>query len=87
VVPPDTIICSWCQNTGEKKFTLQTANQGERSFCSELCFNQYRRASFKKSKLCDWCKGSRGPMDKQVDYVDGEAKLQFCRLLLLTLIA
>ncbi|CAG0924887.1 unnamed protein product, partial [Notodromas monacha] len=76
IVPPEMIICSWCQNVGSNQFSLQT-NNGERSFCSELCFNKYRRASFKKSKLCDWCKGFRNSAD-YVDYRDGESKLLFC---------
>ena len=59
------IICAWCQKTGTKLFTLQTANV-TKAFCSEFCFTQCRRASFKKNKVCDWCKHVR----HTVNYVD-----------------
>ncbi|CAF1379921.1 unnamed protein product [Rotaria sordida] len=43
-------ICIWCQKLGSKSFTLYNDNDGSKRLCSEICFNQYRRASFKKNK-------------------------------------
>ncbi|KAF8773266.1 Sine oculis-binding protein like protein [Argiope bruennichi] len=57
-LPPGCIVCAWCQKVGMKLFTLKTPN-GCKAFCSELCFTQCRRASFKKNKICDWCKHVR----------------------------
>ncbi|KAH7937934.1 hypothetical protein HPB49_017770 [Dermacentor silvarum] len=59
-----------------KLFTLKTTN-GSKAFCSELCFTQCRRASFKKNKVCDWCKHVRHTVN-YVDFQDGEQQLQFC---------
>lgn len=59
-----------------KLFTLKTPN-GCKAFCSELCFTQCRRASFKKNKICDWCKHVRHTVN-YVDFQDGEQQLQFC---------
>ncbi|XP_064617962.1 sine oculis-binding protein homolog [Liolophura sinensis] len=70
------IICSWCQKSGSKLFTLKSGN-GHKAFCSELCFTQCRRASFKKNKVCDWCKHVRHTVN-YVDFQDGEIQLQFC---------
>ncbi|XP_070189354.1 sine oculis-binding protein homolog [Littorina saxatilis] len=74
--PPQRIICAWCQKTGLKLFTLKTAT-GSKVFCSEVCFTQCRRASFKKNKVCDWCKHVRHTVNF-VDFQDGETQLQFC---------
>ena len=46
-------------------------------FCSELCFSQCRRASFKKNKICNWCKHVRHTVN-YVDFFDGKSQLQFC---------
>ena len=46
------IVCAWCQKTGMKLFTLRTP-AGSKAFCSEICFTQCRRASFKKNKVTD----------------------------------
>lgn len=70
------IICSWCQKSGSKLFTLKSGS-GHKAFCSELCFTQCRRASFKKNKVCDWCKHVRHTVN-YVDFQDGEIQLQFC---------
>ena len=59
------IICAWCQKAGPKLFTLKTPTL-TKAFCSEYCFTQCRRASFKKNKVCDWCKHVR----HTVNYVD-----------------
>ncbi|XP_015906916.2 sine oculis-binding protein homolog isoform X1 [Parasteatoda tepidariorum] len=75
-LPPGYIVCAWCQKVGVKLFTLKTPN-GSKAFCSELCFTQCRRASFKKNKICDWCKHVRHTVN-YVDFQDGEQQLQFC---------
>lgn len=46
-------------------------------FCSESCFAQSRRASFKRAKTCDWCRHIRHAVS-YVDFQDGASQLQFC---------
>lgn len=46
-------------------------------FCSESCFTQSRRASYKRAKTCDWCKHTRHAVS-YVDFQDGASQLQFC---------
>lgn len=46
-------------------------------FCSESCFTQSRRASYKRAKTCDWCKHIRHAVS-YVDFQDGASQLQFC---------
>lgn len=75
-IPSGYIVCAWCQKPGVKLFTLRTGN-GTKAFCSELCFTQCRRASFKKNKICDWCKHVRHTVN-YVDFQDGDSQLQFC---------
>ena len=58
-------------------FSLKTPG-GQKSFCSELCFTQCRRANFKRNKTCDWCRHIRHTVN-YVDFQDGEHQLQFCR--------
>ncbi|XP_053201592.1 sine oculis-binding protein homolog A-like isoform X2 [Panonychus citri] len=70
------VLCAWCQKIGSKVFSLRTHN-GFKAFCSELCFAQCRRASFKKNKVCDWCKHVRHTVN-YVDFHTGEQTLQFC---------
>ena len=60
------IVCGWCGKPGVKLYSLKAPNSPARSFCSEQCFTQCRRATFKKSKVCDWCKHIR----HTVNYVD-----------------
>ncbi|XP_015788599.1 uncharacterized protein LOC107365580 [Tetranychus urticae] len=72
----ENILCSWCQKMGPKMFTLRCTN-GLKAFCSELCLTQCRRASFKKNKVCDWCKHVRHTVN-YVDFQDGQQQLQFC---------
>lgn len=55
--------CGWCGKTVEENTGISS---GVASFCSELCFSQSRRASFKKNKTCDWCRHVR----HTVSYVD-----------------
>ncbi|XP_026680273.1 uncharacterized protein LOC103510421 [Diaphorina citri] len=49
-------VCGWCSKTikSEPMFSID-----EKIFCSEVCFTQCRRASFKKNKTCDWCRHIR----------------------------
>ena len=68
--------CVWCRKTGCNQYTIKTTN-GTKTFCSEVCFIQCRRASFKKSKICDWCKHVRHTVN-YVEFRDGESHLQFC---------
>lgn len=68
--------CAWCKKPGNKQFCLETPT-GSKVFCSEVCFTQCRRASFKKSKICDWCKHVRHTVN-YVEFQDGETQLQFC---------
>ncbi|KAK8747326.1 hypothetical protein OTU49_016749 [Cherax quadricarinatus] len=77
------VLCSWCGRVctsggqrGGSAFQLPTTG-GDRHFCSEVCFTQCRRASFKKSKVCDWCRHVR-PTVTYVDFTDGDHQLQFC---------
>lgn len=77
------VLCSWCGRVctsggqrGSSAFQLPTTS-GDRHFCSEVCFTQCRRASFKKSKVCDWCRHVR-PTVTYVDLTDGDHQLQFC---------
>lgn len=46
-------------------------------YCTESCFSQSRRASFKRAKTCDWCKHVRHAVS-YVDFQDGASQLQFC---------
>lgn len=46
-------------------------------YCSESCFTQSRRASYKRAKTCDWCKHIRHAVS-YVDFQDGASQLQFC---------
>lgn len=68
--------CVWCRKSGHHQYIVKTSN-GEKTFCSEVCFIQCRRASFKKSKICDWCKHVRHTVN-YVEFRDGESQLQFC---------
>ena len=68
--------CVWCQKIGRDQYTIKTSN-GTKTFCSEVCFIQCRRASFKQSKICDWCKHVRHTVN-YVEFRDGESQLQFC---------
>lgn len=69
-------VCGWCFQRGMKLFTLRTGD-ASKAFCSELCFTQCRRASFKKSKICHWCKHVRHTVN-YIDFQDGKNLLQFC---------
>lgn len=78
LVANDCLCCAWCQKVGNSKdFSLKTPN-GNKVFCSEQCFTQCRRASFKRNKTCDWCRHVRHTVN-YVDFQDGDHQLQFCR--------
>ncbi|KAJ8951508.1 hypothetical protein NQ318_000204, partial [Aromia moschata] len=59
--------CGWCGKSVEENTGLTSASA---TFCSELCFSQSRRATFKKNKTCDWCRHVR----HTVSYVDFQFK-------------
>ncbi|XP_017106181.2 sine oculis-binding protein homolog isoform X1 [Drosophila bipectinata] len=69
--------CCWCHRPiAENAPDYLTSSDGPR-YCSESCFAQSRRASFKKAKTCDWCKHVRHAVS-YVDFQDGASQLQFC---------
>ncbi|XP_036334525.1 sine oculis-binding protein homolog A [Rhagoletis pomonella] len=68
--------CCWCRRPvpdNSPEFLTTSATR----YCSESCFTQSRRASFKKAKTCDWCKHVRHAIS-YVDFQDGASQLQFC---------
>uniref|UniRef100_T1GWX4 TRASH domain-containing protein n=1 Tax=Megaselia scalaris TaxID=36166 RepID=T1GWX4_MEGSC len=70
-------ICNWCKKKiSDTASEFSTAHDGFK-YCSESCFAQNRRASFKKAKTCDWCKHIRHTVN-YVDFQDGASQLQFC---------
>ncbi|KAH8297045.1 hypothetical protein KR044_003990, partial [Drosophila immigrans] len=69
--------CCWCHRPiADNAPDYLTSTDGPR-YCSESCFTQSRRASFKKAKTCDWCKHVRHAVS-YVDFQDGASQLQFC---------
>ncbi|XP_011187963.1 uncharacterized protein LOC105215642 [Zeugodacus cucurbitae] len=73
----DLLNCCWCRRpVPENAPEFLTTTDGPR-YCSESCFTQSRRASFKKAKTCDWCKHVRHAIS-YVDFQDGASQLQFC---------
>lgn len=73
----DLLNCCWCRRpVPENAPEFLTTSDGPR-YCSESCFTQSRRASFKKAKTCDWCKHVRHAIS-YVDFQDGASQLQFC---------
>ena len=90
-LPAGCSVCSWCRQVGARLFAPLTPSspgpEGDtsapppsqpRAFCSEQCFSQCRRASFKRNRVCDWCRHVRHTVS-YVDFQDGETQLQFCR--------
>ncbi|EAT35987.1 AAEL011893-PA [Aedes aegypti] len=70
-------ICQWCRRgvpPGQNGILGTTEGT---IFCSESCFSQSRRASFKRAKTCDWCRHVRHAVS-YVDFQDGVTQLQFC---------
>ncbi|KAL9874680.1 sine oculis-binding protein isoform 1-T10 [Glossina fuscipes fuscipes] len=73
----DFVNCCWCHRpVPDNAPEYLRISDGPR-FCSESCFTQSRRASFKKAKTCDWCKHVRNAVN-YVDFQDGASQLQFC---------
>ncbi|XP_077294476.1 sine oculis-binding protein isoform X2 [Arctopsyche grandis] len=72
----DTDDCSWCKNQIPPETNALSQSVGDR-YCSELCFSQSRRATFKRAKTCDWCRHVRHTVS-YVDFQDGATQLQFC---------
>ncbi|XP_031334876.1 sine oculis-binding protein homolog [Photinus pyralis] len=66
--------CEWC---GKHINDTKALTSSKATFCSELCFSQSRRASFKRNRMCDWCKHLRHTVS-YVDFQDGASQLQFC---------
>lgn len=69
--------CGWCKQPvtiGSPEFLATPEGP---KYCSESCFTQSRRASFKRAKTCDWCKHVRHAVS-YVDFQDGASQLQFC---------
>ncbi|XP_055318074.1 sine oculis-binding protein homolog isoform X2 [Sitodiplosis mosellana] len=69
--------CGWCKRVisfGSSEFSASSEGL---KFCSESCFTQSRRASYKRAKTCDWCKHIRHAVS-YVDFQDGASQLQFC---------
>ncbi|ELU12690.1 hypothetical protein CAPTEDRAFT_226184 [Capitella teleta] len=69
--------CTWCLKSGAKAFSHSPSPGSPKTYCSELCFTLSRRASFKNTKVCDWCKHIRHTVS-YVDFTDGDRQLQFC---------
>lgn len=79
-LPPSISVrsCDWCHRNinHEEMETFSGTTEGVR-FCSEPCFAQSRRATFKRAKTCDWCRHVRHAVS-YVDFQDGASQLQFC---------
>ncbi|XP_058826679.1 sine oculis-binding protein homolog [Topomyia yanbarensis] len=70
-------ICQWCRRGVPPNQTGILGTTEGTIFCSESCFSQSRRASFKRAKMCDWCRHVRHAVS-YVDFQDGVTQLQFC---------
>lgn len=71
------VECGWCKRpVSLSSPDFLTSPEGPR-YCTESCFSQSRRASFKRAKTCDWCKHVRHAVS-YVDFLDGASQLQFC---------
>lgn len=68
--------CGWCKRVIPFSSEFSATSEGLK-FCSESCFTQSRRASYKRAKTCDWCKHIRHAVS-YVDFQDGASQLQFC---------
>jgi YHS domain-containing protein len=69
--------CSWCHQAILGAKSNEVIGTSGNVFCSENCFLQFRRASFKRAKTCDFCKNVRNAVS-YVDFNDGTTQLQFC---------
>ncbi|XP_078036781.1 sine oculis-binding protein [Augochlora pura] len=76
-------FCSWCGRITETCKSGRTNSHSCNSinalghFCSEACFTAGKRAVFKRTKTCNWCRHIKNPIS-YVDVQDGESQLQFC---------
>ncbi|XP_055531580.1 sine oculis-binding protein homolog B [Wyeomyia smithii] len=70
-------VCQWCCRGVPPNQTGILGTTEGTIFCSESCFSQSRRASFKRAKTCDWCRHVRHAVS-YVDFQDGVTQLQFC---------
>ena len=73
----DQVTCTWCQKRAAKSFKSIDGGTETRAFCSEVCFTHWRRAFFKRNKVCNWCRHVRHTLS-YVDFQDGDQQLQFC---------
>ncbi|EAA00766.4 AGAP011815-PA, partial [Anopheles gambiae str. PEST] len=69
--------CQWCRKVIPSHQTGILGTTEGMIFCTEACFSQSRRASFKRAKTCDWCRHVRHTVS-YVDFQDGASQLQFC---------
>uniref|UniRef100_A0A182T8I5 Sine oculis-binding protein n=1 Tax=Anopheles maculatus TaxID=74869 RepID=A0A182T8I5_9DIPT len=69
--------CQWCRKVIPSHQTGILGTTEGMIFCTEACFSQSRRASFKRAKTCDWCRHVRHAVS-YVDFQDGASQLQFC---------
>lgn len=69
--------CGWCKRPVSFGSTEFLASPEGLVYCTESCFTQSRRASFKRARTCDWCKHIRHAIS-YVDFLDGVTQLQFC---------
>ncbi|KFB50276.1 Jxc1 [Anopheles sinensis] len=70
-------ICQWCRKVIPSHQPGILGTTEGMIFCTEACFSQSRRASFKRAKTCDWCRHVRHAVS-YVDFQDGASQLQFC---------
>ena len=74
--------CSWCHTAelSDGGGGAAELRDGGRAFCSERCFTLSRRAAFKKSKVCDWCRKAVGAEDKEfITLKDKDTVFNFCK--------
>uniref|UniRef100_A0A182QMJ5 Sine oculis-binding protein n=1 Tax=Anopheles farauti TaxID=69004 RepID=A0A182QMJ5_9DIPT len=69
--------CQWCRKVIPSHQPGILGTTEGMIFCTEACFSQSRRASFKRAKTCDWCRHVRHAVS-YVDFQDGASQLQFC---------
>ncbi|XP_053679657.1 sine oculis-binding protein homolog B [Anopheles nili] len=69
--------CQWCRKVIPSHQAGILGTTEGMIFCTEACFSQSRRASFKRAKTCDWCRHVRHAVS-YVDFQDGASQLQFC---------
>ncbi|GAB0098924.1 sine oculis-binding protein homolog [Sergentomyia squamirostris] len=73
----EVMDCGWCRRPMAHHSPGSLGTPEGPRYCSESCFSQSRRASFKRAKTCDWCRHVRHAVS-YVDFQDGASQLQFC---------